>query len=67
MLIGAIIYGAKVTDGQTRITVFSSNVGGLVFNGVYTHDLAWGFGLSITAAIFCVISAVLIGFSVKRN
>ncbi|XP_069120020.1 uncharacterized protein [Argopecten irradians] len=67
VLIGAIIYGVSIVNGADLISAFPYNSGGLFLNGVYTHDLSWSFGISITAAILCVLSGVVMGFAGKRN
>lgn len=60
ILIGAIIYGSSAGDGKYPPAQFNS---ALSRRMVYT--MSWSFGLSITGAILCFVSAILTGFATK--
>lgn len=58
VIIGAIVYGASINQGKAPIPYN-------VIGTKYLHDFSWSFALSIIAAIFFVISGVLMGFARK--
>ena len=60
-MIGDVVYGASVSQGRTA-PYFSNNV-----YTNFTSELSWSFGLSVTASILCIISAILVGFAKKRR
>ncbi|KAJ8307203.1 hypothetical protein KUTeg_015287 [Tegillarca granosa] len=64
-LIAAIIYGISIT--KSTEVYFIPRLNPLYFLTVYSHHLFWGFGLSVTGAIFCVVSGILVGFARKRQ
>lgn len=58
IIIGAIVYGASIRAGKAVVPYETSMA-------TYSHELSWAFGLSIVAAIFCIVSGVVMGFARK--
>ncbi|KAK3106674.1 hypothetical protein FSP39_024937 [Pinctada imbricata] len=61
VMIGDVVYGASISQGK------SHPMQPPIRYDRYKFDLSWSFGLSVTAAILCIVSAVCIGFAKKRR
>ncbi|XP_061169447.1 uncharacterized protein LOC133178751 [Saccostrea echinata] len=60
ILIGAVIYGASVADEKYPPSGFDTSNSRKML-----YSMSWAFGLSITGAILCFVSAILTGFAKK--